>query len=109
MKRLAVKNMAKIRAGAELLLKQAAEKTLPAELLAAAASELHQAPWRDLKAKSLEVLPLAASKDNRPVPAIRDLVRAQGAAERGRHAFMNQGTCNKCHLVRGRANRSGPT
>ncbi|MCA9167486.1 MAG: c-type cytochrome, partial [Planctomycetales bacterium] len=107
-KRLAVKNMAKIRAGAELLLKQAEAQTLSPELVAAAASELHQAPWRDIKSKSLEILPLAASKDNRPVPAVRDLVRARGNAERGHRVFLNQGTCHKCHIVRGEGKQVGP-
>jgi len=108
LRRAAVKSMARIRDGAQALLTAAEKQELPAELLAAAASELHQAPWQDLHVVALRLFPLAASKDNRPLPVIRDLARGTGTLDRGRQVFQTTGTCAKCHQVRGDGKQVGP-
>ena len=107
-RRAAIHSLAQLRAGAEFLIEQSERGTIPADLTQAVAADLHQIPWRDLRERAVKLYPLTLSKDNKPFPAIRDLVGRTGEVTRGESVFRNQGTCAKCHVVDGQGTPVGP-
>ncbi len=77
-------------------------------LLPAIVAALHNAPWSDVKSKADEFFPMAASKDNRPLPAIADLIQKKGSPTAGQKVYAGVGTCAKCHQVNGQGTNVGP-
>ena len=52
--------------------------------------------------------PAIYGKDNKPLPAIAELVKRNGNAGNGQVVFAKTGTCAKCHVVNGEGKDVGP-
>ena len=103
-----IRSLAKIRAGAELLIQRATTGGIPDSLHQTVAASLHQVPWQEIRDESAKLYPLSASKDNKQLPSIHELARHQGDPERGQRVFAKAGTCANCHLVKGQGKHVGP-
>jgi len=90
------------------LIKLAQGKQLDADLAQAAAFELHLSNVPEIKSAAEQYFPLPESKDAQPLPPIAQLVKMQGDVARGLKVFATNGTCNKCHVVRGQGKDVGP-
>ena len=104
----AVRSLAKIRAGAEMLLARAKDQNISRSLKPTVVASLHQVPWQDIRESSATLFPLAAAKNDKPLPSILDLANLSGDAQRGRQVFAEAGTCIKCHQVLKQGKRVGP-
>mgnify|MGYP001054466645 CR=1 FL=1 len=108
LRRQATRALAKTRNGALALIKLAEGKQLDADLVQSAAFELHLSNVPEIKSAAEKYFPLPESKDAQPLPPISQLVKMQGDAARGLKVFTTNGTCNKCHVVRGQGKDVGP-
>jgi putative membrane-bound dehydrogenase-like protein len=108
LRRQAVRALARTRSGALALVRLADQKKLGEELRPVAGSVLGRAPWRDVKTAAARLFPLPPTKDNRPLPPIRDLARLRGNPSNGRKVFNTTGTCATCHKVNGEGKEVGP-
>ena len=107
-RREALRSLARIRKGAEILVELAEDQELPQDLQVASAAELNKLPWKDLRERGSKVFPLSPSKENKPLPSIPDLARVRGEVQAGKLVFAEQGTCAKCHIVQGQGKQVGP-
>ena len=108
LRRQATRALAKTRNGGQALIKLAQGKQLDADLIQAAAFELHLSSVPEIKASAEKYFPLPESKDAKPLPPIPQLVKMQGDIARGLKVFTTNGTCNKCHVVNGQGKDIGP-
>lgn len=108
LRRQATRALAKTRNGAMALIKMAQGNQLDADLAQAAAFELHLSNVPEIKSAAEKYFPLPESKDAQPLPPITQLVKMQGDVARGLKVFATNGTCNKCHVVRGQGKDVGP-
>lgn len=108
-RRQAVKSLAQTEEGGRVLLRLAEEQKLPESLKFAAASELSIAPWPDIQNRARELLPLGASLNSEPLPALAELVKRKGDAINGEKVFNSPTAgCATCHQVKGRGIDFGP-
>ena len=84
------------------------KQQLDPAIMPAIQAALHRAKWSDVKKQANVLFPIAASKDNRPLPSISDLVNKEGDAGNGKKIFEGVGTCAKCHIVNGKGIEVGP-
>ncbi|RMG35416.1 MAG: dehydrogenase [Planctomycetota bacterium] len=108
LRRLAVRALGANRGGALTLVRMAEGGRLPPELKETAAAVLHAASWSDVKQQAARLFPLPPAKDARPLPPLTELAKRRGNPERGRRIFFGDGTCAKCHKVRGEGKDVGP-
>jgi putative membrane-bound dehydrogenase-like protein len=108
LRRQAVRALARTRGGALALVNLARTKRLGEDLQPVAGSALGRAPWPDVKASAARLFPLPASKENRPLPPLAELVRLRGDPANGRKVFATTGTCATCHTVNGEGKDVGP-
>ena len=105
----AIKRLGQIRSGANSMLSWIENKeTIDPIIMPAVVAALHSARWPNVKKRASELFPMAATKDNRPLPSLQELVKKQGDAERGKAVFEGAGTCSKCHIVYGKGIEVGP-
>lgn len=104
----AVRALGKSQVGLKALIKLAEKKKLDPYVTPAATFALHSSNDSDIKNRANELFPLPPSKDNKPMPALRDLLGAKGSADRGKQVFAGVGTCAKCHVVNGEGKEVGP-
>lgn len=96
----AVRGLARTESGARELLQLAAEGKLPESLRTAAAFELAQSRWPEVRTAAAKVLPTPKSADGTELPSIPELLQAKGDATRGAKVFRSeQAGCSKCHRV----------
>jgi putative membrane-bound dehydrogenase-like protein len=95
------------KAGSLALLDLAKKKQLSAELTPLAASLLHNASQRDVRAEAARLLPLPTAKGSEKVPPIDKLVTMKGDAVHGKEVFKTA-TCITCHIVNGEGTNFGP-
>lgn len=107
-RRQAVRSLARLKNGAQELATLAEANKLDPTLKEAAAAALHQAEWPDIKSQASRLFPLPASKNEKPLPPIGELVKLSGDAKRGLDIFKNAGTCAKCHVVGKEGKEVGP-
>ncbi len=69
---------------------------------------MHTAQWPEIKAQAVKLFPLPATKNNKPLPAIEELVKRQGDAQEGRILYNTTATCVKCHIVNNVGREVGP-
>ena len=100
--------LGKTRNGARQLLRMAQMKRVDKALEPAVASALHSVTARDIKAAALKLYPLPATKNNKPLPPISELLKRRGNVALGRIVFNSTGTCVKCHQVNGFGKQVGP-
>lgn len=104
----AVKGLARTQAGARRLVELAKEGRLTGSLPQAAAAAISASPWGDVRQAAADVLPLPKGRGGESLPALADLVKRSGSAERGKGVFAGVGTCAKCHVVAGEGKMVGP-
>jgi putative heme-binding domain-containing protein len=105
----AAKALAHSQDGARYLLDLAEKGELPPDLKLTATSELHLAPWPEIKKFAAEVLPLPQSQNAEPLPPIAELVRRTGDPKRGAAIFASEtAACASCHQVDGEGMDFGP-
>ena len=104
----AVAVLAKHKAGAEKLLKIIEDKQLPDDLQFAAANGLLNSDIETIRTSAAKHLKLPETADAKPLPAIPELAKRSGDAERGKALFNGIASCAKCHKVRGEGKDVGP-
>lgn len=105
----AIKRLGEIRSGAgDMLWWIENSQPIDAEIMPAIKAALHSAPWPEVKKKANELFPMPPSKDNRPLPAISDLIARDGDVDAGKIVFAGVGTCAKCHVVNQQGIEVGP-
>jgi putative heme-binding domain-containing protein len=108
-RRTAVHALCNVREGAELLLGYAKEQKLPEDIRLTATTELNSARWSEIRADAATVLPLPATQNAEPLPAIAQLIKMPGDAAKGAAVFRRDNVgCIKCHQVRGEGTDFGP-
>ncbi|MCA9174704.1 MAG: NPCBM/NEW2 domain-containing protein [Planctomycetales bacterium] len=108
LRRQATRGMARSKAGAEQLLEMVRAKQLSESLTSSAAGALSSSPLPEIRTEALKLFPPPPSKDNQPIPAIRELVKLQGDIARGKQLFATTAQCANCHLVRKQGKEVGP-
>mgnify|MGYP006274921023 CR=1 FL=1 len=104
----AVKGLARTQGGAKALVDMAREGLLVGSLPQAAAAAISASPWGDVRQAAADVLPLPKGRGGESLPALAELVKRSGSAERGKALFAGAGTCAKCHVVQGEGKMVGP-
>jgi putative membrane-bound dehydrogenase-like protein len=105
----AIKRLGESRAGAGDMLWWIDQKEkLDPTIMPAIVAALHRAKWESVRNKANELFPIAATKDNRPMPSMDELSERNGNPANGKTVFENAGTCAKCHIVAGKGIEVGP-
>jgi putative heme-binding domain-containing protein len=105
-----VRALAQVHPGAALLIRMAAEGTLPDDLRFSAASELNNARWAPIKTQAARLLPLPRAADAQPLPPVAELIKLSGDATKGAAVFRRDAVgCIKCHQVNGEGIDYGPS
>jgi putative membrane-bound dehydrogenase-like protein len=108
-RRQALRALAKTKTGAGQIIKMAQAKQLSEDLKIAAGAAFATSPFNELKQQAETLFPSPRSKDDRPLPAIAELVKLKGSAEKGHTLFKSkEATCNTCHIVNGDGKDVGP-
>jgi putative heme-binding domain-containing protein len=107
-KAAAVRGLARSQAGGRALVELASSGSLTGSLPQVAAVAIAACPWGDVRQAAAGVLPLPKAKGGGEFPAVADLVKRSGNADRGRGVFAGTGTCAKCHIVGGEGQNVGP-
>lgn len=94
--------------GAQALLKMAQEQQYAPQLKEALAVTLNSAKWRVITEPASKLFPPPAGKQDKPIPAMAELLEMKGNVANGRVLFNTTGTCNKCHKVNGIGQEVGP-
>ena len=108
LRRQAVRSMARINAGAKMLLTQIEQHKMEPALVASASAVLHSSRWRDVREHAQKLMPLPPTKSAEKLPSLPELARMRGDAELGKKVFAGEGTCSKCHIVREEGKEVGP-
>lgn len=105
----AVRSLARTAEGAGELLSLAKAGKLDEALKPAAAGELSNVRWTELRAEAAKVLPPTDHGKATTLPPIAELVTRKGDATRGEKIYFAQNPgCANCHVVRGRGMELGP-
>ncbi|MCH2180259.1 MAG: NPCBM/NEW2 domain-containing protein [Mariniblastus sp.] len=107
-RRTVVRAMGKIRNSAETLARWADTKQYDLQLEAALSSALHQSKWQDIRTQANSLFPIAAAKNNQPLPNLATLLKLKGNTKTGQALFIKEGTCSQCHIVNGKGTEIGP-
>jgi putative membrane-bound dehydrogenase-like protein len=105
-RKLAVRGLARSRAGAQALFEMVKSNVLGEELLATVARELHGSSIREIRADAQKLMPLPPTKDGKPLPPLTRLLEMKGDAASGTQVF--QTICFQCHQVNGQGTNFGP-
>ncbi len=100
------------RDGTIWLIDAQAKKTLPQPLVAEAGQLVRNSPYADLRNRALLAFPAPGKLDPKKLPAIAELARRVGNADRGKQVWAaslgGAAQCAKCHMVRGVGGQVGP-
>ena len=107
-RRLVVRSMGKIRKGCDEIIRWADTQKYDTQLESAMSSALHNSKWGDIRNRANSLYPIAAAKNNQPLPTLDTLLKLNGDPKQGRIVFANEGTCSKCHVVNGIGTEIGP-
>jgi len=110
LRREALKNLVETRGGGARVIALLREQKLPEDLKAQAATLLYTVRDPSVRNQAAALVPLPKSAAGRPLPAIGELLRREGNADRGREVFFrttNNG-CASCHRAGGRGQWIGP-
>jgi hypothetical protein len=108
MKVAAIRGLARTQGGAARIVAMAKAGELTGSLPQAAALAISACPWGDVRQAAAEVLPLPKARGGEKLPALADLIKRGGSAEKGKAVFAGVGTCAKCHVVAGEGKMVGP-
>ena len=105
----AIKKMGESQSGARTVLSWITKKEkIDPGTLPAIQATLHGARWNDIRKKANELFPIAATKNNQPLPSMDQLNKRKGNTANGQIIFEQAGTCAKCHIVNGKGIEVGP-
>jgi putative heme-binding domain-containing protein len=105
----AIKKMGESQSGARTVLSWITKKEkIDPGTLPAIQATLHGARWKDIRKKANELFPIAATKNNQPLPSMDQLNKRKGNTANGQIIFEQAGTCAKCHIVNGKGIEVGP-
>ncbi len=104
----AIKALAQWPEGQKFVLQEVVAGNLENDLRFPAANILLTASDESIRTEAQKHLKLPSSADDRPLPALSNLLRQRGDVARGADVFANVGTCAKCHKVNGIGNEVGP-
>ncbi|MBX9681348.1 MAG: c-type cytochrome [Gemmataceae bacterium] len=108
-RRQALRALAKTKTGAGQIIKMAQSKQLAEDLKVAAGAAFATSPFNDLKQQAETLFPSPRTKDDRPLPALAELVKMKGSPDKGSTLFRaKESTCNTCHIVNGDGKDVGP-
>jgi putative membrane-bound dehydrogenase-like protein len=105
---VAVRGMSGNVAGAKKLLALAETGKLWPDTRLLAGGLLAKHENQEIRETALKTLPLPTQADSVPVPAIDELVRLAGDAQRGEVLFRGKATCSNCHVVNQFGKQVGP-
>jgi putative heme-binding domain-containing protein len=112
LKKAALSSLAGTRPGTVWLLDAHAKKQLPDNLVADAGRLVRNTPYQDLRNKALMAFPPPGKLDPKKLPALAELAKHTGDAERGKAvmaaSLKGEAQCMKCHMVRGVGGAIGP-
>ena len=95
-------------AGQKLLLALVEQKQLPVDLTFAAGNALFGSADPAIRAAASKHIQLPATANAEPLPPLAELVKKSGDVAKGQKVFATNGTCAKCHKVRGEGKDVGP-
>ena len=104
----AIRGLARTQGGAARLVTMAKAGELTGTLPQAAALAISGCPWGDVRQAAADVLPLPKGRGGEQLPALAELLKRSGSAEKGKAVFAGAGTCAKCHVVQGEGKMVGP-
>ncbi|WP_417848971.1 PVC-type heme-binding CxxCH protein [Thalassoglobus sp.] len=107
-RRGAVKALGASLPGAKALLEMAQKNEYSPQIKDAIAVTLNGAQWKIINEPASKLFPPPPGKENKPIPAISQLIEMKGNLPNGRVIFNTTGTCNKCHKVNGIGQEVGP-
>jgi putative heme-binding domain-containing protein len=108
-RRVAAANaLGRSRPGQRFLLSLAESGKLAPDLKFTAANILLASPDEAVRTAAARHLELPATANSQPLPPVAELLKMSGNPDRGRQVFLTQGTCIKCHKVRGEGKDVGP-
>jgi putative heme-binding domain-containing protein len=100
------------RAGTIYLLEAHANGDIPADLVPLVGRLVRNSPFQDLRNRALIAFPAAGKLNPKKLPAVAELVKRTGNADRGKQVFAESlagaAACMKCHMVRGTGGQIGP-
>jgi putative heme-binding domain-containing protein len=112
LRREAVAALAASPPGTRWLLAEHKARALPAALVADAGRLLRNSPFQGERNKALQLFPAPRKIDLAKLPAIAELAKRKGNADRGREimakSLNGEAQCLKCHTVRGTGGQIGP-
>ncbi len=110
LRREALKNLVEKRGGGTRVIALLREQKLPEDLKSQAATLLYTLRDPRVRNEAAAIVPLPKTSAGRPLPAIGELVRREGNADRGREVFFRTTTnaCASCHRAGGRGQWIGP-
>jgi len=110
LRREALKGLVQERGGGARVVELLREGKLPEDLKAAAATLLYAVRDPRVRNDAAALVALPRTSAGRPLPAIGELLRREGDADRGRAVFFRSTTnaCASCHRALGRGQWIGP-
>jgi len=110
LRREALKNLVEKRGGGARVIALLREQKLSEDLKSQAAALLYTARDPRTRNEAAAFVPLPKTSAGRPLPAISELLRREGNADRGREVFFRTTTnaCASCHRAGGRGQWIGP-
>ena len=106
----AVRALARDKQSAQELLAIAKAGDLPEDLKFSVADALRNSPASDIQAQAITLFPSDTTRDGKPLPSIKQLVRMKGDSTKGRAVFFdeNKSTCSRCHDIASEGKNIGP-
>ena len=104
----AIRGLVKSKPGAQELLKLFDEKQLPESMNQTLAAALHTASFDDIKQAAIQRFPLPASRNDKPLPPLAELLKSKGQIDAGQQVFAKTGKCATCHIVGKEGKEIGP-
>jgi putative heme-binding domain-containing protein len=97
----AIRTLSNTKFGARKLLDLAKADDIPDDILFNVSDTLRTVKFDDLRAEANKLMPPEESKDGEALPPLRELLRIQGNAERGKVLFFDEETasCSRCHSI----------
>ena len=108
LRRAAVRGAVQAPDVARRLIARAQSGDLDPKLKDAVAAALHASTVKSIQQAARKLFPLPPTKNNQPLPPIRELVKKRGDVGKGRLVFQTVGTCAKCHVVNKQGKQVGP-
>jgi putative heme-binding domain-containing protein len=104
----AIRGLSKSKTGQHWLLTQIESQNLGESLSFTVSNVLLSSQFAEIRTAASQSIRLPETKDGKPIPPLAELVAMSGDASVGKQVFANEGTCAKCHKVKGEGKEVGP-